>query len=328
MTDKPTKWGMKGFTLAESTFRFITYTVKTLKASDAVLCLMMWWWTFFSCCLAQDAMFTWTVVLYQSQMFLDLTSTRCGACSIYTGNAWEGGKILSTKKCELGSVRWIRDDPLDIVKWMDTWEVPVCTTIHLYVQGEEKGGGCRWTLGCERGWHTRPVHSVLVHPQQDCCRYGTVLLHFLEIETRKAFILHREAISAMQVLPMAHKEFVAELVCQHGDRHSSQQKRWEDCVPIVTDNNAVQKGTKGKRLFIHRLEVDSKRSDTPRKYQDCDVPLCLVVDRNCFCRGILLWHLIVLLWILLLLLFFKGLILYFFILTGALVTCQIAHRCE
>lgn len=133
MTDKPTKWGMKGFTLAESTFRFITYTVKTLKASDAVLCLMMWWWTFFSCCLAQDAMFTWTVVLYQSQMFLDLTSTRCGACSIYTGNAWEGGKILSTKKCELGSVRWIRDDPLDIVKWMDTWEVrgadhhpPVC----------------------------------------------------------------------------------------------------------------------------------------------------------------------------------------------------------
>lgn len=160
--------------------------------------------------------------------------------------------------------------------------------------GEEKGGGCRWTLGCERGWHTRPVHSVLVHPQQDCCWYGTVLLHFLEIETRKAFILHREAISAMQVLPMAHKEFVAELVCQHGDRHSSQQKSWEDCVPIVTDNDAVQKGTKGKRLFIHRLEVDSKRSDTPRKYQDCDVPLCLVVDRNCFCRGILLWHLIVL----------------------------------
>lgn len=110
MTDKPTKWGMKGFTLAESTFRFITYTVKTLKASDAVLCLMMWWWTFFSCCLAQDAMFTWTVVLYQSQMFLDLTSTRCGACSIYTGNAWEGGKILSTKKmririCEMDQ-RW------------------------------------------------------------------------------------------------------------------------------------------------------------------------------------------------------------------------------
>lgn len=192
------------------------------------------------------------------------------------------GKYSQQKKCELGSVRWIRDDPLDIVKWMDTWEVPVCTTIHLYVQGEEKGGGCRWTLGCERGWHTRPVHSVLVHPQQDCCRYGTVLLHFLEIETRKAFILHREAISAMQVLPMAHKEFVAELVCQHGDRHSSQQKSWEDCVPIVTDNDAVQKGTKGKRLFIHRLEVDSKRSDTPRKYQDCDVPLCLVVDRNCF----------------------------------------------
>lgn len=132
------------------------------------------------------------------------------------------GKYSQQKKCELGSVRWIRDDPLGRC---------LCAPPSTFMSGgngEEKGGGCRWTLGCERGWHTRPVHSVLVHPQQDCCRYGTVLLHFLEIETRKAFILHREAISAMQVLPMAHKEFVAELVCQHGDRHSSQQKSWED----------------------------------------------------------------------------------------------------
>lgn len=44
-------------------------------------------------------------------------------------------------------------------------------------------------------------------------------------------------------------------------------------VPIVTDKAAVQKGTKGRRLFIHRLEVDSKRSDTPRKYQDWCAPL-------------------------------------------------------
>lgn len=176
-------------------------------------CLMMWWWTFFSCCLAQDAMFTWTVVLYQSQMFPDLTSIRFGACSIYTVNAQEGGKILSTKNAK-GDL-WDGSEMTHLLLWSG-WACGRClcappSTCMFRGDGEEKGGGCRWTLGCERG-----------------CWYGTVLLHFLEIETRKAFILHREAISAMQVLPMAHKEFVAELVCQHGDRHSSQQNSWAD----------------------------------------------------------------------------------------------------
>lgn len=233
MTDKPTKWGMKSFTLAESTVAQpldSSHTLLRLQKQVIMGCLMMWWWTFFSCCLAQVAMFTWTVVLYQSQMFLDLTSIRFGACSIYTGNAQQGGKILSAKNVK-GDL-WDGSEMTHLLLWSG-WARGRClcappSTCMFRGDGEKKGGGCRWTLGCERGWHTRPVHSVLFHPQQDCCCYGTVLLHFLEIETRKAFILHREAISAMQVLPMAHKDFVVELVCQHGDRHSSQQNSWAD----------------------------------------------------------------------------------------------------
>ena len=41
-----------------------------------------------------------------------------------------------TKKSERGTMRWIREETLVYVEWMDTWVVSLCSTIHPAFSGE------------------------------------------------------------------------------------------------------------------------------------------------------------------------------------------------
>ncbi|KAL7374141.1 hypothetical protein ABVT39_022782 [Epinephelus coioides] len=106
-----------------------------------------------------------------------------------------------------------------------------------------------------------------------------MLLHFLDIATTNAFILHRDMSNAMV-------ELVSQLCGM--DKEGVPQSRRADHVPvpIVTATDASQKAKKGRQRCKHCLQVDNRRSDTPWKCQACDVPLCVVVDRNCFSE----WH--------------------------------------
>lgn len=73
------------------------------------------------------------------KLFLDLASMKFGACGTYRENRKGcpvGRTNALTKKCERGTIRWIRQDPLVFVKWMDTREVSMCSTIHPAVSGE------------------------------------------------------------------------------------------------------------------------------------------------------------------------------------------------
>lgn len=63
----------------------------------------------------------------------------CGAFGTYTDNRKECPRNADnslSKKSARGSIRWIRDGPLVFVKWMDTQEVSVCSTIHSAYTGE------------------------------------------------------------------------------------------------------------------------------------------------------------------------------------------------
>ncbi|GLD74379.1 piggyBac transposable element-derived protein 4-like protein [Lates japonicus] len=63
-----------------------------------------------------------------------------GACGTYRDNrkGCPTGRenALTGKSVRAFSVRWIREGSLVFVKWMDTWEVSVCSTIHPAVSGE------------------------------------------------------------------------------------------------------------------------------------------------------------------------------------------------
>uniref|UniRef100_I3JTA2 PiggyBac transposable element-derived protein domain-containing protein n=1 Tax=Oreochromis niloticus TaxID=8128 RepID=I3JTA2_ORENI len=312
MKDKPTKWGMKMFILAESksgyTISFTIYTGKNQTASEHGLAYDVVMNLIQPSCLGTGYHIYMDNFYTSPRLFLDLTSMRFGACGTYRENRKGCPKDRTNalnRKCPRGSVRWIREGPLVFVKWMDTREVSVCSTIHPAFSGETVR---RKVKDRDGHWVTREIpcptpimaynknmggvdlsdqliqyystHRKTAH------WYRTMLLHFLDIATTNAFIMHHEMCSAKQVQPMAHKDFMVELVCQlcgmdkTGVPHSRRAEHIP--VPILTDTDAVQKATKGRLRCKRCLQEDNRRSDTPWKCQACGVPLCLVVDRNCF----------------------------------------------
>ena len=316
MKDKPTKWGIKLFVLAESssgyTISFSIYAGKNETVSehgrsyDMVMGLI------------QPSLLGTGYHIYMDnyytspKLFMDLAAMKLGACGTYREGSRgcpSGRANALTKKCESGSVRWIREGPLVFVKWMDRREVSVCSTIHPAFSGDTvqrrvKDGAGRWAVRdvpCPTPIKAYNKHMGGVDLSDQLIQYysthrktarwyRTVLLHFLDIATTNAFILHREMSSAKKVQPMAHKDFMVELVSQLCgiDKKGVPQSRRADHVPvpIITDTDPGQKASKGRLRCQRCLQVENRRRDTPWKCQACDVPLCLVLDRNCFVD----WH--------------------------------------
>nr|XP_046231957.1 piggyBac transposable element-derived protein 4-like [Scatophagus argus] len=316
MKDKPTKWWMKLFVLAESnsgyTIRFNICTCKSMAASehgmsyDVVMNLIRPSYLGTGYHIYMDNFYT------SPRLFMDLASMKFGACGTYRESRKgcpRGRANALTKKSGNGSVRWIREGPLVFVKWMDSQEVSVCSTIHPAFSGQTvqrmtKNGDGRWAvrnIPCPTpvmaynknmgGVDLSDQHIQHFYTHRKTGQwYKTILLHFLDIAATNAFILHREISSVKKVRPMAHKDFMVELVrelcCM--DKQGVPQSRRADHIPvaIVTGADVGQKATQGRLKCKRCLQVDSRRCDTPWKCQACDVPLCLVVDRNCFLE----WH--------------------------------------
>ena len=161
MKDKPTKWGMKLFVLAEScsgyTLRFQIYTGKTNTASehglsyDVVMNLIQ------PSCLGTGYHIYMDNFYSSPKLFMDLAKMKFGACGTYRESRRgcpRGRANALTKKSERGSVRWIREGPLVFVKWMDTREVSVCSTIHPAFSGETAQRRVKDRAGC---WAVRAI---------------------------------------------------------------------------------------------------------------------------------------------------------------------------
>ncbi|KAL3996894.1 squamous cell carcinoma antigen recognized by T-cells 3 [Sarotherodon galilaeus] len=294
MKDKPTKWGMKMFILAESrsgyTISFTIYTGKNQTASEHELAYDVVMNLIQPSCLGTGYHVYMDNFYTNPRLFLDLTSMRFGACGTYRENRKGCPKDRANalnRKCPRGSVRWIREGPLVFVKWMDTREVSVCSTIHPAFSGETVK---RKVKDKDGHWATREIPCptpIMAYNKnmggvdlsdqliqyysthrKTACWYRTMLLHFLDIATTNAFIMHREMCSAKQVQPMAQKDFMVELVCQ------------------LCGMDKTGKATKGRLKCKCCLQENNRTSDTPWKCQACGVPPGLVVDRNCFLE----WH--------------------------------------
>lgn len=314
---KPTKWGFKLFVLADSkngyTVDFSIYTGKRDFPSghglpyDVVMSLVRPSYLGTGYHIYTDNFYTST------KLFKALHDRKIAACGTYRLNLKDGPRTdlnALTKKSERGSIRWIREGPIVYVKWMDAREVSICSTIHPAHSGEtvqrrmrERGGSwTKKTIPCptpvakyNENMGGVDLSDQLIQyysAQHKTMRwYRNLFFHFVDIATTNCYIIHKEHCQAQKTKPMTHKTFMEELIadlCGKPLRISSARAPAGHLpVPIADVHVACHsaKATTGRKKCEH-CQSQGQRKDTPWKCRECDVALCLQVDRNCFAA----WH--------------------------------------
>lgn len=109
--------------------------------------------------------------------------------------------------------------------------------------------------------------------------YMTIFQHFLDIAVTNSFILHKELCAISQDKPMTRKNFQELLAAQlTGVPLDGSPKERCDHLPVSVSDIQDQ----SKRASMGRHRCIRCRKSTPWKCQECDVGLCLQLERNCF----------------------------------------------
>lgn len=311
MKAKPTKWGFKLFVLADSsngyTVDFSVYTGKNAKASghglpyDTVMSLL-------DKKILGSGYHVYMDNFYTSPKLLkDLLAMKYGACGTYRDyrkDSPQNAANALTKKSTRGSIRWIRDGPLVFVKWMDTREVSVCSTIHPAYNGDivqrRVKTEATWSLKtypCPAPIVAYNQHMGGVDLSDQLLQYYTaqhktlkwyrkIFLHLLDIAATNAYTIHKELYGNL-----SHKEFMEKLIAELcGVSLKTERKRSSsDHVPVPgaqLSSDTRKIASAGRRICVHCKAVHGKKQQTPWKCQACDVHLCLQLTRNCFQE----WH--------------------------------------
>ncbi|XP_048035758.1 piggyBac transposable element-derived protein 4-like [Megalobrama amblycephala] len=307
MKAKPTKWGFKLFVLADSsngyTVDFSVYTGKNNFPTghglsyDAVTSLL-------DCKVLGSGYHLYMDNFYTSPKLLtDMFAMKFGACGTYRDNRKDCPRNAAnslSKKSARGSIRWIRDGALVFVKWMDTREVSVCSTIHAAYSGDT----VQRRVKSQGTWRTKtfpcpaPVTAYNKHmggvdlsdqliqhytTQHKTMKwYRKIFLHFLDIAATNAFIIHKDLYGTM-----THTEFIEQLIaelCGVLSQKAAPKRTKSDHVPVPgaeLTSDARNNATAGCRnCMLCKVQL-GKRQDTPWKCQACDIYLCLQLKRNC-----------------------------------------------
>uniref|UniRef100_A0A4W4G4I4 PiggyBac transposable element-derived protein domain-containing protein n=1 Tax=Electrophorus electricus TaxID=8005 RepID=A0A4W4G4I4_ELEEL len=294
MKNKPTKWGYKLFVLADSkngyTCAFDIYQGKVQTHSgkglayDTVMNLL-------STCSLGTGYHIYVDNFYTSTtLFRDLHKKRYEACGTIRNNQIDFAQIPTnalSKRAIRGDIKWIRDGPLLYVKWMDTREVTVCSTIHKAYKGETVQRRVRnhdgtWSLKCVPV--PEPVKAYNKHmggvdlsdalikyfsvTQKTVKWYRKLFLHFVDIALVNSYIIYKEQVLAKNQKPLTQKKFREVLCLQLAD--------------FENDATTTQQGPTKPEVVVQR----KKQKKTIYKCRSCDVPLCIVADRICFTE----WH--------------------------------------
>ncbi|XP_033953453.1 piggyBac transposable element-derived protein 4-like [Pseudochaenichthys georgianus] len=313
MKAKPTKWGFKLFALTDSkngyTVDFSVYTGKSDICSghglsyDVVMSLVHAGYLGTGYHIYMDNFYT------SPKLFTALHALKFGACGTYRENGKDCPRTQTnalTAKSKRGSLRWIREGPLVFVKWMDNREVSVCSTIHeAYsgntVQRKQKQRDGSWTqveTPCptpvaEYNEHMGGVHlsDQLIHhysaKHKTMRWYRSIFYHFLDIATTNSYILYKEICLSQKKRPMTRRAFMGELSAElcgkplHTPPARGPASHLPVCIADVKASGISRKATTGRRRCEH-CHIQGMRKDTPWKCKQCDVALCLLLDRNCF----------------------------------------------
>ncbi|CAL1596266.1 unnamed protein product [Knipowitschia caucasica] len=316
MKAKPTKWGFKLFVLADSfngyTVDFVIYTGKSQFSSgvglayDSVMSLIKPSFLGSGYHLYVDNFYT------SPKLFMDLYSMGIGACGTYSENRRGCPRTQSNalgKKDKRGTITWIREGPLVFVKWMDSREVSICSTIHPAYTGKTVRRRFKETVD---NWVTKDIPCP--QPIMDYNKYmggvdlsdqliqyysvhhttkrwyRTLFFHFMDIAATNAYLLHKELSQEKGDKPMTHRGFLEELTAQlcGVSVMVPPVKAPAQHLPVaISEQEDLKKrASYGRRSCAHCRETRHKRQATPWKCLACDVALCLIADRNCFQE----WH--------------------------------------
>ncbi|XP_039659942.1 piggyBac transposable element-derived protein 4-like [Perca fluviatilis] len=312
MKAKPIKWGFKLFVLADSsngyTVDFTVYTGKSQFVSgvglayDSVMSLMNKEYLGSGFHLYVDNFYT------SPKLFKDLFNLNVGACGTYRGNRKDVPHTelnVLKKNAPRGSIRWIREGPLVFVKWMDTREVSICSTIHPAFSGNTvkrrvKTRGGDWTTKCfpcptpirDYNKHMggvdmsdQLIQYYSVH-HKSMRWYRTLFFHFLDIAATNSYLLHKELCREKQEEPMSHRDFLQELTAQlcgvTVKTPPAQTRSSHVPVAIAKILDVSRKASYGRRPCVNCRQTRKAKQATPWKCKECDVALCVISDRNCF----------------------------------------------
>nr|XP_023699516.1 piggyBac transposable element-derived protein 4-like [Paramormyrops kingsleyae] len=310
MKNKPTKWGFKLFVLADSsngyTVDFAVYTGKNIFPTgqglsyDSVMSLINKRFLGSGYHVYMDNFYT------SPKLFKDLFARKFPACGTYRENRKDCPRSAVnalTKESPRGTYRWMRDGPLLFVKWKDTREVSICSTIHTayagdVVQRKVKSREGVWTtesFPCPSPVMEYNKYMGGVDLSDQLIQYYTtqrkrmkwymkLFLHFLDISATNAYILHKEH---MQQDGMTHKAFMEELTAQLCGVTQNVPTKMTSSVHVPVpgaelSSDSRMKATSGRKTCVNCRMHGGNKTKTPWKCKACDVHLCLQPNRNCF----------------------------------------------
>ncbi|KAL6466561.1 hypothetical protein MHYP_G00243650 [Metynnis hypsauchen] len=307
LKSKPHNWGYKLFVLCDSatgyTCDFKVYATSSPRVTsqglshDSVVSLV-------------DPSFLGTgYVLYcdsfytSPTLFRDLYEMKIGACGTVREN--RSGYPRTQENClsrtsERGSMRWIRQGPLLFVKWVDTKEVSICSTIHKAYTGDVISRKRRKPDGtCEaRKFHlpaavksynkymggldfSDPKLQSYTTRRRTYKWYKTFFFHFLDMAVANTYVLYREQCEVKSKKTMTYIDFRRGLCVQLCDA------KVKVAVPKIVPMDHELERIAGGRRVCRQCKLEGRRNDTSWQCARCDVPLCGSAARNCFRK----WHL-------------------------------------
>ncbi|KAJ8365927.1 hypothetical protein SKAU_G00147580 [Synaphobranchus kaupii] len=243
MKAKPIKWGFKLFVLAESktgyTCEFSVYQGKSLSPSgkgqsfDSAVNLLRVRFLGTGFRIFVDNFFTSTA------LFRHLHQIHYGACGTMKEKSTCFPKTevnALPKRADRGDMRWIRRGPLLYVKWKDSRDVHLCSTIHKAYSGQSAQRRMKNPNGT---WRCRsvPVPDPVVEynkymggvdlsdalikyynvGQKTMRWYKKLFLHFVDIAVVNSHIIHKELARMKGRVPLTQKQFREALCTQLAD---------------------------------------------------------------------------------------------------------------